>query len=84
MITVLLPVTATELSHAIAGLKIHKLLAGYRNSPAVDVSVLIETLDKLVKLVSAADNDIVELEINPLFVYENKTCAVDALLTIAG
>ncbi|MFT4725594.1 MAG: acyl-CoA synthetase (NDP forming) [Granulosicoccus sp.] len=82
VVTVLLPTTTKDLTLALSGLKVHRLLAGYRLKPAANMAVLINVLIRLGEFVNTAKPGIVELEINPLFVYENKVCVIDALVHV--
>jgi len=80
--TLLLPVSKDDLAGALSGLKIHALLSGYRGKPAIDMNMLIDTLDRLARLVGDDRPRIAELEINPLFVYQDRVCVIDALIHI--
>ena len=62
--------------------RISKLLAGYRDRPPVDHAALHLTLTKVSQLVCDMP-EIVELDINPLFVDENGVIALDARIGVA-
>lgn len=81
-VTLLLPATTEDLMSALTGLKIYRMLSGYRRQNAANLDAVINTMSNLSEFVGRADSDIVELEINPLFVYESSVCAVDALVHI--
>jgi acetyltransferase len=57
--------------------RVSQLLRGYRNRPAANLEVLEEILLRLSQLVTDIP-EIAELDINPLFLTEDKACAVDA------
>ena len=57
--------------------RVSRLLRGYRNRPAANLEVLEEILLRLSQLVTDIP-EIAELDINPLFLTEDKACAVDA------
>jgi len=66
----------------IAQTRVQRLLGGYRDHPAVDMSALEQTLVKLSQL--AADlAEIVELDINPLLVDEHGVLVLDARIRVA-
>ena len=82
-VTVLLPTTRSELGAALDRLRIVRLLDGYRSKPAADRPAIIDALMLLAGYVNACENEIAELEINPLFIFPNGVCAVDALICTA-
>jgi acyl-CoA synthetase (NDP forming) len=56
--------------------KTHKILEGFRGEPAYDIEAITECLKRLSQLVTDFE-EIKELDINPLFVYERgKGCAI--------
>lgn len=56
--------------------KTHKILEGFRGEPAYDIGAITECLKRLSQLVTDFE-EIKELDINPLFVYERgKGCAI--------
>jgi acetyltransferase len=64
--------------------KTHKILEGYRGGPAYDIEAIAECLKRLSQLVSNFD-EIKELDINPLLVYEKgKGCTVVDARIILG
>ena len=79
VVTLLLPADRVEILDALKKLKIYPLLDGYRGQSAVDMDKLCESLLAIAQFVEKSQQRIVELEINPLFVYEQETCVVDAL-----
>ena len=79
VVTLLLPADRVEIVDALKKLKIYPLLCGYRQQTAVDIEKLCESVWKIAQFVEKSNQNIVELEINPLFVYEQGTCVVDAL-----
>lgn len=77
-----LPTTPEAISAAIGGLKIRKLLDGYRGAPAADYAALIEAVAAAASYVVANASKLEELDINPLMVLPNGQGAVaaDALI----
>lgn len=82
--SVLLPATESEFAHAIDGLRISPLLRGFRGKPAVDKLKLIEALRRLADFAIDRAETLIELEINPLFVYETGVLVVDAVMQVDG
>ncbi len=82
--TILLPTSSETIRRSLSALKVSKLLSGFRGSKKVDLDILSKTLLKLTEFVLDNVEQIVEVEINPLFVYEKSCVAVDALIQIDG
>ena len=81
-VTLLLPASREDLADALARLRIARLLDGYRGASGVERGVLIDTLQRLAEVVCVPNGDIVEVEINPLFVMPADVCAVDVLMRV--
>ena len=81
--TLLLPASDEEIGAALDRLKVSKMLMGYRGAAPADRDRLIAALQALASFMIAHASDLAEIEINPLFVYENEVCAVDVLLSKA-
>lgn len=78
-VTLILPTARWELAEALDSLKISTLLNGHRGKQSVKREVLLASLQKLIDYVVQHAGDIVELEINPLFVYHEEVVIIDAL-----
>ena len=78
----LLPVSREDASMALLKLKIYPVINGYRNSPVGDLEAIIDAVLSVIKLIS--ENDIAELDINPLLVLKGGSgvIAVDALIKL--
>ena len=63
-------------------MKVYPIIRGYRNRASGDLEKVIDTVILIVKLIS--ENDILELDINPLLVLEGESgvVAVDALIKL--
>lgn len=81
--TILLPASRSELELALGRLRSAPLLGGHRGAAVADVDVLVDTLMALGALAAERIDDIVEIEINPLFVLPDSVVAVDALVSVA-
>ena len=64
----LAPVSPEQAWAMLRSLRAWPLLAGYRGSPAADVSAAVEAVVRVSQAVVAADGQLVELEVNPLIV----------------
>lgn len=72
----IVPVSKSDAIDMIKGIKTYKLLEGLRGEPPYDIEAIAECIQKLSQLVSEIEN-IEELDINPLIVYEEgKGCAI--------
>ena len=81
--TVLLPATRDDIARALSRLKINTLLDGYRGKPAANRAALLETLERLAAFAADPANHVAEIEINPLFVGVEDSCAVDVLMQMS-
>ncbi|WVT72088.1 acetate--CoA ligase family protein [Sinorhizobium chiapasense] len=77
-----LPTTPEAIREAIDGLKIRRLLDGYRGGPTADFAALIEAVAAAASYVVSNASKLEELDINPLMVLPNGQGAVaaDALI----
>ncbi|MCB1472918.1 MAG: acetate--CoA ligase family protein [Rhodobiaceae bacterium] len=78
--TLLLPASAEEIEAAIRRLRVARLLDGFRGGGRADIPALASGIARLADAVAAHAGEIVELEINPLFVHAGGVVAVDVLL----
>lgn len=72
-----LPIDENEIRAMIRELKGYRLITGYRDEPARDEAALIGIIGSVAALF-LSDPHISEFDINPLVLYENGACAVDA------
>ena len=80
--TVLLPAARSDMERALSRLKMSRLLDGYRGRPAANRQALLDTLERLAIFAVEPKNRVIEVEINPLFVGSDASCAVDVLMQI--
>lgn len=73
------PVSYHEAKEMVYSLKGIKLLEGYRGAMPSDIEAFIDAIVKVSNLAAEHRDKMVELDINPIFVYEEGICAVDAL-----
>ena len=74
----LAPSSDAEIKQALQKLRIAPLLNGFRGKPAADVDSLVDLIQKLID--AALNNELVEVELNPVLVTTNSAVAVDALM----
>jgi acyl-CoA synthetase (NDP forming) len=72
-----LPIEKDEIEKMIREIKGYSLIKGYRDEPPMDEKALAEIIGKISKLFYESQ-ELVEFDINPLILYENGSCAVDA------
>ncbi len=71
----------TELRSMLAETKAYTLLKGFRGEKSGDIEAVIDTLAR-VAILAREFPQINEIDINPLFVYENGVSAVDVKITL--
>jgi acyl-CoA synthetase (NDP forming) len=64
----MLPLTRSDAEEMVAGLKVSRILAGYRGAPAADVPALVAAILAFSRMGEALGGRLLEAEINPLFV----------------
>ena len=80
--TLLLPAPRAEISRALNRLKISRLLDGFRGKPAANREKLLDMLERLAVFAAMPAHGVMEIEINPLFVGAQDSCAVDVLMQL--
>jgi len=81
-VTLLLPANRAQIARALAGLRINRLLDGYRGRPGADRDAVAGALQQLASY-AAIHREITEIEINPLFVLAHGVVAVDVLISVS-
>jgi acyl-CoA synthetase (NDP forming) len=77
--TLLLPTSRAEITRALQGLRIWKLVEGYRGKKG-DTEALIKSVEAVAAFAAAHAATLEELDINPLFVLPQGAVAADALI----
>lgn len=82
--TLLLPVDRSTVEAAVQGLRVAKLLRGYRGKPAGDMDATIDAVMAVAAFAEAHRDKLVELDVNPLLVMPKGqgAIAVDALVVM--
>jgi len=75
------PIDRYDAEHMVEEIKGKKLLEGFRNIPA-DKKLVIDLLLKVSKIGEELIDYINEMDLNPIFVYGNDYCVVDAKLIL--
>jgi len=75
------PITEEEACEMITEVKAYPLLKGYRNTPPVDIDAIVKVLLSTSKLVME-HQEIKELDLNPVMVYEKGAKVVDARIIL--
>jgi acetyl-CoA synthetase len=78
--TLLFPVLRLEVEEALDSLKIAPLLNGYRGQAKADKAAVVEAVMNLARLAEDYADSLMEVDINPLFVYADRVLAVDAVV----
>ena len=79
----LLPVDASDIRHALLGLRCAPLLTGHRGAPPADLGRLVAVVERVAELMLGTP-ELAALEINPLIVTPEGAWACDALVVTAG
>jgi acetyl coenzyme A synthetase (ADP forming)-like protein len=78
-----LPVGRDDITAMLLELQGYRLIEGYRNEPARDRETLITLIETITRFFLAHD-EIVEFDINPVFLYEKGASVVDARFYVAS
>lgn len=75
-------ISSSEISEMIAETKAYKLMKGYRGEKPVDIDAVSEVIRRVAML--AVDfPEIMEIDINPVFAYEQGVAALDVKITLS-
>ena len=77
----IVPIDQYDAEQMVEEIKGKKLLEGFRNIPA-NKQLVIDLLIKVSKIGEELINHIDQMDLNPIFVYENNICVVDAKLIL--
>jgi acyl-CoA synthetase (NDP forming) len=80
--SLLLPASRTEIKQTLHGLRIGRLLEGYRGKPAANMEALCDAVLAICHYAAAHADRLVELEVNPLIARVGDAVAVDALIRL--
>nr|WP_246212830.1 acetate--CoA ligase family protein [Marivivens donghaensis] len=83
-VSLLLPSTKDDITEALTRLRCYPLLTGYRGKPAADIGAIVEAVMAVQDFVTAHQDSVQEIEINPLLCCPDKAVAVDALIRMGG
>ncbi|MHA2005672.1 MAG: acetate--CoA ligase family protein [Candidatus Hodarchaeales archaeon] len=75
------PVTEYDCREMIREIKGFPILDGYRGKPKADIDAIVDTLMKISDL-AVKYEEINELDLNPVFIYENSLICVDARIIL--
>ena len=75
------PITEDEAQEMISEVKAYPLLKGYRNTPPADINAIVKILLNTSRLIME-HQEIKELDLNPIMVYESGAKTVDARIIL--
>jgi acyl-CoA synthetase (NDP forming) len=78
--SLLLPLQAGDVETAIAGLKVSKLIDGFRSETSGDKAAFIHAVEAVARYACEQSDSLVELDVNPLLVLTEGAVAVDAYI----
>jgi acyl-CoA synthetase (NDP forming) len=76
----MLPLSSEAVHEALDGLRVVKLLAGWRGKPAANIEAIVDAIIAIGDYVVANAATLEELDVNPLIVTPTTAIAVDALI----
>ena len=80
-VPVLLPASRPALEAAFDGLKISRIINGFRGKTPGDRSAAVDAMEAVVRYANDNQSTLCELDINPLFVLSDGAIAVDAFIS---
>src|SRR5665647_72312 len=78
----ILPVSPEDIDAMIQELKGYPLIKGFRNEPPRDKNGLIALIDTVARFFMNSPN-VIEFDLNPVFLYEKGACVVDARIYVS-
>ncbi len=79
--SLIIPATRQSIANAMSGLKLSKLLSGFRGKPPAKLETLLDAIEAIQNYCLNSP-ELIELDINPLIALEDKAIAVDALIKL--
>ena len=76
----LAPLSRDEAGRMVKKLRGSMMLEGYRGKPPLDVEALIDAILAVSQLATEHKETLLELDLNPMFVYEKGVCSADAVV----
>lgn len=80
--SLVLPVCEDDILGALKGLKLYRLLNGYRGKQTADIDAIVSQVSSIVRYAEANKEILVELDVNPLLACVDRCVAVDALIRL--
>ena len=81
--SLLLPVQESDVANALDRLKVSRILNGFRGGPSADRQSIIDAILAIARFATENSDRILELDVNPLLVLENRAIAADAMIRYA-
>ena len=78
----LVPLLSDDAEEMISEIRSHKLLEGFRGKPPADRKAILKVLMALSALVWDLKDQVKEIDLNPILVYNRGAVAVDALIQL--
>jgi acyl-CoA synthetase (NDP forming) len=75
------PISKEDAEEMVKEVKAYRILRGVRGEKPSDVNAVIEVILRVSQMVTDLEK-ILELDINPIFVYEKGCCAVDVKVIV--
>jgi succinyl-CoA synthetase beta subunit len=79
-VTLLLPISPHDITRGLKKLRVSGLFNGFRGHPKADLEKVSLQIHRLCIAYTKHQDEVAEIEINPLFVYSDRVCAIDVLM----
>jgi acetyl-CoA synthetase len=79
-VSLLLPARRVDIENALSSLKVKALLDGYRGGHKGNVAAVIDAIEAITRYAVENNQNLIELDVNPLLVTPASAVAVDALI----
>ncbi|MHA1212909.1 MAG: acetate--CoA ligase family protein, partial [Candidatus Heimdallarchaeota archaeon] len=76
------PIEEKDAKEMIQGIKALPMLQGFRGGPNVKLELIVDILMKVSKLSIDFIDDILEIDLNPIFAYDDELLTVDARIIL--
>lgn len=80
----LAPVDRDDAAAMLKSLKAYRLLSGYRGSPPADIDSVVDVICRISELAADLEQDLAELDVNPVIATSDSAIAVDALAVLSA
>lgn len=81
-VSLLLPASREDIATAVRSLKIARIIDGFRGGPCGDMDAVLDAIEAIARYAMAHQDQLQELDVNPLLVTPDGAIAVDAFIRV--